>query len=164
MTLEYISFIAFFVVNVLSLQFYLGTAALQLEQKGDHDRTYTDLANVFSSVGIIVAPLASYLIDSQGFGVTMLFVNVGGITCALLQAVPLLEVQLLTLTVWTVTRFVLYSGFFTMLGALFGYSNFGTLTGMASAANGIVGLLQYPLTDLALTTFEGDFTWINISQ
>jgi hypothetical protein len=35
--------VIFFMVNVLVLQFYLGTARLQLEQKGDSDHVYIDV-------------------------------------------------------------------------------------------------------------------------
>lgn len=33
----------FFCFNVLSLQFYLGTARIQLEEKGDDDRLFTKI-------------------------------------------------------------------------------------------------------------------------
>lgn len=54
--------------------------------------------------------------------------------------------------------------YFAIFGALFGFRNFGRLVAVDNLFNGLFGLLQYPLTYLAIHPLNGNFMWVNIVQ
>lgn len=59
---------------------------------------------------------------------------------------------------------MLYSSYFAIFGALFGFQNFGKMVAIDNTFNGLVGLLQLPFTYWALNGLGGDFTLINCLQ
>lgn len=65
---------------------------------------------------------------------------------------------------WAVGRFMLYSSYFAIFGALFGFTNFGKIVAMDNTVNGLVGLLQLPFTYWALHGLGGNFTLLNCLQ
>jgi hypothetical protein len=73
-------------------------------------------------------------------------------------------VQVVTLILWAVGRFMLYSSYFAIFGALFGFTNFGKMVAIDNTFNGLVGLLQLPFTYWALHGLGGNFTLINCLQ
>lgn len=81
-----------------------------------------------------------------------------------LCASPVCVVQVVTLILWAVGRFMLYSSYFAIFGALFGFTNFGKIVAMDNTVNGLVGLLQLPFTYWALHALGGNFTLLNCLQ
>ena len=77
---------------------------------------------------------------------------------------PSLALQVVTLILWAVGRFFLYSSYFAIFGALFGFTNFGKMVAIDNTFNGLVGLLQLPFTYWALHGLGGNFTLINCLQ
>ena len=59
---------------------------------------------------------------------------------------------------------MLYSSYFAIFGALFGFTNFGKIVAIDNTFNGLVGLLQLPFTYWALHGLGGDFTLLNCLQ
>ena len=53
--------------------------------------------------------------------------------------------------------------YFAIFGALFGFRNFGRLVAVDNLFNGLFGLLQYPLTYLAIHPLNGNFLIVNLS-
>jgi len=76
----------------------------------------------------------------------------------------MIAVQVVTLILWAVGRFMLYSSYFAIFGALFGFTNFGKMVAIDNTFNGLVGLLQLPFTYWALHGLGGNFTLINCLQ
>lgn len=72
--------------------------------------------------------------------------------------------QVVTLILWAIGRFFLYSSYFAIFGALFGFTNFGKMVAIDNTFNGLVGLLQLPFTYWALHGLGGNFTLINCLQ
>ncbi len=72
--------------------------------------------------------------------------------------------QAVTLIVWCAGRYFLYSSYYAIFGALFGFKNFGKMVAVDNTVNGLFGLLQLPLTNWALHGLHGNFTAINIIQ
>ena len=70
----------------------------------------------------------------------------------------------MTLILWAIGRFFLYSSYFAIFGALFGFANFGKMVAIDNTFNGLVGLLQLPFTYWALHGLGGNFTLINCLQ
>ena len=75
-----------------------------------------------------------------------------------------LSLQIVTLIVWCAGRFFLYTSYYSIFGALFGYTNFGRMVAIDNTINGLFGLLQLPLTNWGLHGLGGNFTAINIIQ
>lgn len=70
----------------------------------------------------------------------------------------------MTLIVWCTGRFFLYTSYYSIFGALFGFTNFGRMVAIDNTINGLVGLLQLPLTNWGLQGLGGNFTAINMIQ
>lgn len=154
----------FYTLNVFIMQFYLGTQRLQLDHKGDVDNTYSNFGNVVVAFAFVTIPLIGWLLDKKGYGWTLGFINALSVLTSVLQALPVLWLQSITLIVWMVARFFMYSSYFAIFGGLFGFRNFGRLVAIDNTFNGLFGLLQYPLTYLAIHPLDGNFTWINVAQ
>ena len=65
---------------------------------------------------------------------------------------------------WCAGRYFLYSSYYAIFGALFGFKNFGKMVAVDNTVNGLFGLLQLPMTNWALHGLHGNFTAINIIQ
>lgn len=154
----------FYTLNVFCIQFYLGTTRLQLEHKGDSRHHYTNFANIIVSFGFVCIPVIGWLLDHKGYGVTLGCINAIGVICSVLEAIPSLQLQVVTLILWAIGRFFLYSSYFAIFGALFGFTNFGKMVAIDNTFNGLVGLLQLPFTYWALHGLGGNFTLINCLQ
>eukprot|EP01024_Parvocaulis_polyphysoides_P037683 TRINITY_DN33646_c0_g1_i3.p3 TRINITY_DN33646_c0_g1~~TRINITY_DN33646_c0_g1_i3.p3 ORF type:complete len:153 (+),score=31.86 TRINITY_DN33646_c0_g1_i3:790-1248(+) len=115
-------------------------------------------------MGFVAVPFVGWLLDSVGYGTTFLVILIGGIFESLLQAVPNLQIQIATLALWSVDRFCLYAAYYSIVGSIFGFNNFGKIVGVKSFINGLVGFLQYPVLALVLGPLNGDFLYVNIAQ
>ena len=154
----------FYTLNVFFLQFYLGTQRLQLDYKGDWNNSYSNFGNVVVAFAFVAIPIIGWLLDKKGHGWTLGTINALAVLSSVLQALPSLWIQAVTLVVWMVARFFMYSSYFAIFGGLFGFRNFGRLVAIDNTFNGLFGLLQYPLTYLAIHSFDGNFTVINVGQ
>ncbi|KAK9812965.1 hypothetical protein WJX72_006572 [[Myrmecia] bisecta] len=163
-TPEAIGMTLIFTINVFCLQYYLGSARLQLEQKHDDRLTYTNLVSIIVACGAAFIPLTGYLLDRLGFGITLAIINAAGVLTSLLEAVPNLPLQALTFALWCFTRFIMYATFYTVCGSCFGYKNFGKIIGVTNAANGLAGLLAIPLNSFAIDMLHSRYWILNISQ
>ena len=98
----------FYTLNVFVMQFYLGTTRLQLARKGD-DGSYVDFANIVVAFAFLAIPVIGWLLDKKGYGVTLGTINGLNVASSVLQAIPNLQVQVLTIITWMVSRFFMYS-------------------------------------------------------
>lgn len=64
---------------------------------------------------------------------------------------------------WAAARYLLYSSFFTIVGSIFSYQSFGRIYGVISVTAGLLGLLQLPLTNLAINRLDRNFLSLQIS-
>ena len=80
------------------------------------------------------------------------------------MSAPAMPAQVVTLIIWLLGRFFLYSSYYAIFGALFGFRNFGKMVAVDNTFNGLVGLLQLPLTDWGLQGLRGNFLAINLIQ
>lgn len=74
------------------------------------------------------------------------------------------HMQIVTLVVWCAGRFFLYTSYYSIFGALFGFTNFGRMMAIDNAVNGLFGLMQLPLTNWGIHGLGGNFTAINLLQ
>lgn len=107
---------------------------------------------------------APFRSSSQGYGYTLAAINTMGILTLVLQAVPNLPIQALTIVIWMVCRFFIYASYFAIFGSMFGPRHFGKLVGVDNLANGVFCLLQYPFTYWGLHQLNGNFMVLNLAQ
>lgn len=100
----------------------------------------------------------------QGYGSTLGSILGLSVLTLVLQALPSLPLQVVTILIWMTARFFMYASYFAIFGALFGFRNFGRLVAVDNIFNGLFGLLQYPLTYLAIHPLNGNFMWVNLGQ
>lgn len=62
------------------------------------------------------------------------------------------------------SRYLLYSSYFAMVGAIFSHQSFGRIVGVISVIAGLVGLLQIPLTQLVTGPLNDDFIPVQIAM
>jgi MFS family permease len=110
----------------------------------------------------LLAPFSGALLDSLGYSKTLLLTNLFCIGTAVLQSVPVLQLQVLTAVFWAIGRYLLYSSLFTISGTLFSYRSFGRIIGLVSAIAGLLGLLQLPLATLTIDTWGRKFLPVQI--
>ena len=66
----------------------------------------------------------------------------------LVQAIPSLPVQALTLASWCASRVILYSSFYAIVGALFGMRTFGSIIGAISLITVTRDEMSYSMQNL----------------
>jgi hypothetical protein len=64
--------------------------------------------------------------------------------------------------VWSISRYFMFTIFFAFTAEQFGQKTFGRITGTASLAASLVGLLVYPLADLTLETLDGNYDYVHL--
>ena len=94
------------------MQFYLGSQRLQLEHKGDEGHAYASFGQVVVAFAGFTIPIIAWLLDKKGYGVTLGTINAISVLSGALMAIPWLWIQSLTLTLWMVGRFFMYSSYF----------------------------------------------------
>merc|ERR1711977_186131 len=101
------------------------------------------------------------MIDRCGFIWILVILNGLSLgTCACLLA-PSRDVQVLTAVLYTIARVGIWATFFSFIGSLFGFANYGKLAGGGLFVASCFSLLQYLLLELTLGTFGADFAFIN---
>ena len=62
--------------------------------------------------------------------------------------------QIVTLIIWCAGRFFLYTSYYSIFGALFGFTNFGRMLAIDNTVNGLFGLLQVPSSTFVPSAHE----------
>lgn len=147
---ENILLCTWFSICLIPIQYYIGSIGFQLEDKGDDDGFYSDLFSILYAAASIVSPLGGYLADRFGLGFTQ------GLATAMLASSLVvlasdadLKVQVIGLAFYGSGTLFIFGMFFANLGIRFGYTHFGTLSGVSVFVSAIVSLIQYPLISLA---------------
>ncbi len=80
----------------------------------------------------------------QGYGITLATINGLSVLASVLESIPSLGLQAVTLVVWTAARYFLYASYFTIFGVLFGFKNFGKMVAIDNTFNGLIGVQLFP--------------------
>jgi LAT3 family solute carrier family 43 protein 3 len=75
-TKEYTLLLLWFSLLLIPMQYYIGTIAFQLEQKGDIHGRYIDLFSICYALAAFVAPIMGKIADLAGVGVSQLIATV----------------------------------------------------------------------------------------
>jgi len=157
---QYALLVLIFTVHLLQCQFLLGNVGTQLDEKGD-DGTARITFSACLSLTILVSPLVGHFIDRFGFVVSFAVINSIFLAISILLLLPSLAAQYVMAVLNAISRVSLWSCFFSYTGATFSFYHFGKLAGGGLLLAATVSLLQFPLLDLTLGPFEGDFTFVN---
>ena len=157
---QYALLVLIFTVHLLQCQFLLGNVGTQLDEKGD-DGTARITFSACLSLTILVSPLVGHFIDRFGFVVSFAVINSIFLAISVLLLLPSLAAQYVMAVLNAISRVSLWSCFFSYTGATFSFYHFGKLAGGGLLLAATVSLLQFPLLDLTLGPFEGDFTFVN---
>jgi LAT3 family solute carrier family 43 protein 3 len=146
-SLEYIGLLLWFSICLIPLQYYVGSLGFQLENKGDDDGTYTNLFAIVFSAAAVVAPLGGYISDIIGLGLTQGLATVLTASAFFILASDAISLkgQVAGLVCYGVGRMFIFGMFYSNIGLRFGYTNFGTLSGIGLLVSALASLLQYPL-------------------
>lgn len=116
------------------------------------DHNYGRLFTLALTCGVPAIPVVGALMDIKGFPTT----SVLTITCGLIWALLLLystpTTLLASFAFYSLYRTFFFTFFFAYLADTLGFRYFGMLAGVIFLFAGILGMLQYPLAELAAGT------------
>jgi LAT3 family solute carrier family 43 protein 3 len=159
---EYIWLVLWFSVLLIPLQYYVGTIGYQLEQRGDDDGTYTRIFSIMYASAAAVSPILGKFTDTAGLGAAQ---GVATILCAIsffmLASYDIsLNAHTAGMALYGLGRMMVFGAFFTNIGKRFGYTYFGTLSGLGLLISGLASLIQYPLISIST---DGRDSEVNIA-
>lgn len=88
---------------------FVGTMRLQLANKGSNAEAYSNFGNVVVAFAFLLIPVIGWLLDKKGYGATLGTILVLSVVTLVLQAIPSLSLQIITITVWMTARFFMYA-------------------------------------------------------
>jgi len=157
-SVEYIALVVWFSICLIPLQYYVGAIGFQLEQRGDADGKYTRMFSILYASVAGISPFVGTFTDAVGLGATHAVGTIftAGSLFILASSEVGLPVHAIGMALYSVGRMVVFSAFFTNIGLRFGYSNYGTLSGLGLLISGLISLLQYPLITLASDGYDAE--------
>lgn len=143
---EYVGLLIWFSIMLVPMQYYVGSIGFQLEQKGDEDGFYSNLFSIVYAASAVVGPPGGYLADQCGLGLTQAVSTVlVALSFYILGSHWRLEAQAAGMVCYSIGRMLVFGMFFSNVGRRFGYTNFGSLSGVGLLVTAIASILQYPL-------------------
>lgn len=136
----------------------MGTVGAQLEAKFGHKhkaaRRSARLVGMFSALlpfGFLGMPLIGWLLDSKPLCASFLLVDLTGAAYGALLLLADADWALeLCFALVALSQQLVYSTYFAAVAKLFGFANYGKLSGLINLLVAAIGAAQYPLGALAL--------------
>merc|ERR1719456_1885365 len=69
--------------------------------------------------------------------------------------------HLLACVLYTMSRVSLWANYFSFIGGIFGFKNYGKLAGGGLFVSSCLSLLQYLFLELTIRVFDGSFAYAN---
>lgn len=152
-SLAFIRLNIFFIICSFWANFYIGTAVTQLGDLGivpEADTShYGDLLTLFMTGGVVVIPVVGWMMDVWGFPVTMFVTILFSIFWASLLCLLDAKYLIASFVCYALFRTFLFTFLFSYMADRLGFQFFGILVGILFLISGVVGLLQYPLSEWA---------------
>ena len=162
-TREFLFLGLFTSIHILKLNFVVSSINDQLNYafRGDED-SVDDFVAVFGIMlpfGFVILPFTAYLLQ-RGTVDAMLVANCFAVvyTCSLaLHPTSFLWQICVTFPLVAVSRQLVYSTVFYMVGEYFGFRNYGVILGLINLIVSATSILQYALVMLAEQEYGGDY-------
>jgi hypothetical protein len=158
----YLIMVTYFSLAVLQAQFTVGTVGTQLQLMGDASGDMARFFNLCFSLSWTVAPFVGHMVDRLGVPSTLALMNTLLLCCPLMLATKSLPAQVALGVLYAVSRVSIWALFFSFMGNVFGFGNYGKLAGGGLFIASCLSLLQYVLLSLTVSVFQGDFLYVNI--
>lgn len=161
-SVDYALVVTFMAVNLLKFNFYLSSVGNQAFAFSDDAGKYLDYLGIILPASALWQLLVGPMLDRYGVVVGCYVQVVVGILFSILSLIPNIKVQVGTFIALGLFRSLMFSTLVSFLASRFGFRNFGRLAGVTVFIGGSFAALQYPLVDLSMKTFDGDFTVANL--
>lgn len=162
MSFEFAAMFAYMVIMIPRSLMYLGTFSVINRKIAETEGTLSSL-NMVNSItsfvlpfGLIAVPLIQLCMRRLGTMWTVQVTTLIGVVYNILQLVPSLYAQLVTVVMFTVWRAFLYSTISSFNGQIFGVKTMGRIQGLGFLVAGLANLLNGIRVDAAI--HSGDFT------
>eukprot|EP00297_Palpitomonas_bilix_P003132 CAMPEP_0113898984 /NCGR_PEP_ID=MMETSP0780_2-20120614/19734_1 /TAXON_ID=652834 /ORGANISM="Palpitomonas bilix" /LENGTH=578 /DNA_ID=CAMNT_0000891011 /DNA_START=106 /DNA_END=1842 /DNA_ORIENTATION=- /assembly_acc=CAM_ASM_000599 len=168
-SLDFITVLIFFMVHNLTVQFEVVSVGGRMRALVEHEQNLNGTFVPLSADNLILAfnaclgsvvvlnPLLGLMIQKIGFGAFFYFINVLYALYNILSIFLPSYLQPIPFILYALARTGLYGNFFSYCAGRFGFSHFGTHTGVAGLLTAVFTLLQYPLLSLTLDVFDGNY-------
>lgn len=152
---EYLLLLMWFSVLATPLHYFIGILGWELERKGDDDGFYTDLYLYLYAGSAVLTPVLGSLADHLGVALVEGLATLLAAT-ALLVLASAQSLQVLTIALFCHATGLLfdYGIYYAHLGTRFGYSNYGTLTGIGLLVSSLISLVQLPLMMISIQGYS----------
>jgi len=158
---EYLLMVFYFSLAVLQAQFLVGTVGTQFELMGDGSDTMTRIFSLCFSLSWTTTPFIGHIIDRLGVPTALALMNTLLLCCPMLLMSKLLALQPVLSVIYALARVSIGSVYFSFMGSVFGFANFGKLAGFGLLVASCLSLLQYVLLTVTLESFHRDFFYVN---
>ena len=123
---------------------------------------YTDIFGIIIVAGTVAVPFLGMFMGRFGYPISAWALWGIGLAMHTCMAIPSLNLQILTFVLFVLYRGWLFAFMSAYVSHAFGFGTFSRVVGTAIVIGACVSFLQYPLIDLALETFEGDYLVSNL--
>jgi hypothetical protein len=139
--------VVWMVVQSVRMNLFVSLLDDTFAQYGDAARIYTNLYGILvPGVTVLAMPVCGYLLDRHGVIFTLVVTNVLQLLFGACAAVPLIDVQSVTLVLYAAARLLLFGSFFAACVQMFGGGNFGRTSGTASCVANMCCALNIAVT------------------
>jgi hypothetical protein len=112
--------------------------------------------SILYATGFIVTPLFGWAQDKFQLHACTACVIVASIAWQTLWLAPSIPLQYLTFAIYSSTRQVLFSWYYSAVAAVCGYRFYGSLLAVTSVSNTVLGLMQPIIVSAAITSSNFD--------
>jgi hypothetical protein len=160
-SLDYLGSVAYLMFGATRLFYFLAVAPVLLSRMysvtGVSSAAVLELGSWMGAFATITAPLNGIILHKFGAGVSYSVANWMSIAWLLLAFIPILELQLITLTIWGASRTYHYGLWFAFVGSRMPHADQGKLVAFGMLFNALGTFLQVPLVIVTYTFLNAQY-------
>ncbi|CAE7941435.1 FMP42, partial [Symbiodinium sp. KB8] len=165
---EFVSIFIYSIIMVPRANMYMGTFSMINRKIAEGEGTMSSLNFVNTITGFVIpfgfvaVPLIELCMHRLGTLWTVQLTTLIGVVYNLLQLVPSLHLQLVSVVIFAAWRAFLYSTISAFNGEIFGVKTMGRIMGLCFVFSGLTNMATGPLVNAAVDS--GDFTRLLIED
>ena len=160
-SLDYLGSVAYLMFGATRLFYFLAVAPVLLSRMysvtGVSSAAVLELGSWMGAFATNTAPLNGIILHKFGAGVSYSVANWMSIAWLLLAFIPILELQLITLTIWGASRTYHYGLWFAFVGSRMPHADQGKLVAFGMLFNALGTFLQVPLVIVTYTFLNAQY-------